>query len=125
MRPYEELPFFFGHINFAFFECPFATSQRLEFCAHVYGVVTLSPGSSQLSPEELGDIFVNRIGMEIDPAVFSALSFPSWFAFEATTGVPNSASTTRKIISEYVNYSWVFVFVVSLSASLYLLLSCF
>jgi hypothetical protein len=86
MGPYEEFPLFFGHLNIAFFENPpLSGTRRVQFCSHAYGILTLSPGSSQLPPEELGDIFANRILQYVDPAVFSSTSFPSWFAFETAT----------------------------------------
>ncbi len=105
MGPYEELPFFFGHINFNFLDCPRpATLQDLKYCSHVYGVTTLSPGSSQLPPEELGYIFTKRINEDIDPAVFSTLSFPAWYAFEVSTSVVSSPSSLTDLTKQTPTY---------------------
>ncbi len=80
----EPLPIFFGHVFFPFAaDDDHAASQQLLFCGHVYDGVKLSPGSSQLPPEELQDIFLNQLdNMRIDAAIFSSTSFQSWFSIE-------------------------------------------
>jgi hypothetical protein len=80
----EPLPVFFGHVFFPFaIGDKHAASQQLLFCAHIYEGVKLSPGSSQLPPDVLQDIFSNQLQeMNIDAAVFSSTSFPSWFSIE-------------------------------------------
>jgi hypothetical protein len=107
MGPYEEFPIFFGHLNFIFHEAPLPeASQSLQFCASAYGIVTLSPGSSQLPPDVLGDILRNRLSTEVDPAVFSASSFPSWFALNVqTTTTPNVNLVIKKPAPMYVDFA--------------------
>jgi hypothetical protein len=96
MGPYEDFSIFFGHINFVFSEdISCASTPVREFCSSAYGHVKLSPGSSQLPPDEIGDILVNRLEMFDDPAIFSALSFPSWFVMETNT----SAASTQDVVT--------------------------
>ncbi len=80
--PHETLPVFFGHIylEFASIRSFLPKSQSLEYCGHIYGprAIKLSPGSSQLSPNEI-QLISDRLGYVDDAAIFSASSFPSWF----------------------------------------------
>jgi hypothetical protein len=81
---------FFGHINNVPFKSldPHPRTQALKYCAHVYDGVSFSPGSSQLSPDELQYVFTTYMRVEIDAAIFSCVSFPSWFSIQ----VPGSST---------------------------------
>ncbi len=101
------LPVFFGHLNVPFtFPNPHPRSQALMFCGHVYDGVKFSPGSSQLPPDELQDIFSRYIGEESDAAIFSCFSFPAWFSFEIP-GIPRNPYLAKEL-TEYVHCSVLF-----------------
>jgi hypothetical protein len=81
--PHDSRPVFFGHIFLSFetIDQKWLSSPRsLEFCGHVYDGIKLSPGSSQLSPDEIQFIFMHSLGYKDDAAIFSSTSFPAWFS---------------------------------------------
>jgi hypothetical protein len=54
----------------------------LTYCGHVFGKeVVLSPGSSQLSPSELREIFEQH-EVTLDAAVYSVDTFPAQFELQ-------------------------------------------
>jgi hypothetical protein len=89
----ENTVVFFGHLRLQLSPIdPVFKTKALAFCAHVYDGVTLSPGSSQLSPGQLQSIF-KKCGMTDDAAIFSTESFPDWFSIEVP-GVPGAMAFT-------------------------------
>jgi hypothetical protein len=72
-------------------------SQSLQFCAHVYDGVSLSPGSSQLPLDQLQDTFARRLKSNLDAKVFLCDSFPSEFVWDDLSTLPTGRGPESRL----------------------------
>lgn len=80
----------------------------LTYCGHVFTRETsLSPGFSQLSPEELGEIF-DRFDVRHDPFLYSVETFPSHFELRAERHVKEDIDATPELESPRLSQKWLY-----------------
>jgi hypothetical protein len=87
----------------------FGARTLIAYCGHVFTRETsLSPGFSQLSPEELGEIF-DRFEVRHDPFLYSVETFPSHFELRPGRPLNVAVDTSPELEQTNKNKSRLYV----------------